>query len=421
MRDVEECKHRERVQRSGPDEFAVCRLLESLSGVADRALCETRRDACEFCCRSFEPAPDALNPAVASLLFQLTRTVIDRGGVAGCNTSKAARLNAWAEQSLLRVGLAEAADSMAPIRNEGPCFHLGESRGTRPCPTCAGTVRLKVYDCHHLLHQTTTLDVCRTCADHDGELSRVGAVARWAVGVTTAPRATPTLETCLDSLAQAGWESPRLFIEPDTEIPARFAHLPRSDRDRPMGEWPNWLLGLNELVLRHPLADAYMMVQDDTIFCRNVRAYLEDCLWPARRVGVISVYCPAPYSRSEPGWHAVPNADGVMGALTFVFPNAAARQMLSHPMIANYRLRAPMRGLCMVDVLVGQWAAALHLPVFYHSPSLAQHIGDTSTLWPGAPNAGKRCADTFVGTDFDARALNGIHATDGLAKQLFEP
>ena len=36
----------------------------------------------------------------------------------------------------------------------------------------------------------------------------------WAVGMTTAPRAQPTLAESLASLAAAGWNAPRLFIEP---------------------------------------------------------------------------------------------------------------------------------------------------------------------------------------------------------------
>ena len=50
-------------------------------------------------------------------------------------------------------------------------------------------------------------------------------VSQWAVGVTTAPRAEPTLEECLTSLASAGWDNPRLFVDGAVSIPDAFDGL----------------------------------------------------------------------------------------------------------------------------------------------------------------------------------------------------
>jgi hypothetical protein len=51
-----------------------------------------------------------------------------------------------------------------PLRGE--CVYLGEQTGLRDCATCQGNVRLKVFECRHPLHEQTTLEECRLCADH---------------------------------------------------------------------------------------------------------------------------------------------------------------------------------------------------------------------------------------------------------------
>ncbi len=58
---------------------------------------------------------------------------------------------------------------------------------------------------------------------------RAGRVTQWAVGVTTAPRRSPTLATCLRSLAAVGWDQPQLFVDGDVEIPWGVRHAAPHD------------------------------------------------------------------------------------------------------------------------------------------------------------------------------------------------
>src|SRR5262245_12753002 len=44
------------------------------------------------------------------------------------------------------------------------CSHLGPKIREKPCETCLGTIRLKVFACS--LHGECTLAQCNTCADH---------------------------------------------------------------------------------------------------------------------------------------------------------------------------------------------------------------------------------------------------------------
>lgn len=222
-------------------------------------------------------------------------------------------------------------------------------------------------------------------------------VANWAVGVTTAPRPRPTLPRCLESLAEAGWERPRLFAEPGSEIPAGYGSLPTSHRDSTLGAFPNWFLGLAELVMRQPRAQAYFLGQDDVIFSAGLRDYLERNLWPAPRVGVVSVYSPSHYAQGKPAGFLVEDRGwDSWGALAYIFPNPSARALLSDPMVIDHRHHGPADGLRNIDSVVGLWCQRSGLPYFVHAPSLAQHIGETSTIYPGASIDGWRRADVFA-------------------------
>ncbi|HUY88401.1 MAG TPA: hypothetical protein VMV10_06685 [Pirellulales bacterium] len=218
-------------------------------------------------------------------------------------------------------------------------------------------------------------------------------VQSWAVGVTTAPRREPTLARCLKSLAEAGWNEPRLFAEPSVETPA---NLPTSRRDVQLGAFPNWYLGLTELVLREPLADAYLMCQDDVLLAASLRAYLERTLWPGERVGIVSAYRPSHYEQRGPGYQIEDRGWETWGALAYVFPNPSARALLADPLVINHRHHGPASGMQNIDSVVGSWCLRSKMPYFVHVPSLAQHIGHTSTIWQSCQAAGPRRAAEFL-------------------------
>src|SRR5262249_7323378 len=53
-----------------------------------------------------------------------------------------------------------------PPKPRGLCVFLGQQIGLRNCPTCPGTVRVKVFVCSHPAHLETTLPECGQCPDH---------------------------------------------------------------------------------------------------------------------------------------------------------------------------------------------------------------------------------------------------------------
>src|ERR1700728_2616698 len=105
---------------------------------------------------------------------------------------------------------------------------------------------------------------------------------KWAYGVTTVSQRLETLlPKTLDSLCQAGFPTPRLFVDgfprPETRSP-----LPYMSRCPKIGAYGNWVLGLWELLLRNPDAERFAMFQDDLIASKRLRQYLEGCPYPDR-------------------------------------------------------------------------------------------------------------------------------------------
>ena len=401
---VETCPHRRLLDHDG-SERAECRLLRLISGVADESLAQVNADACRTCCESFPPTFERWNPVIASLLFELTQQVVDRGGALGCSATAAKALQT-------RVDLALEIDasptqSIIPARVSGQCCDLGEA-----LPSDNGQSE---WQCHHPAHAVATPEKCRQCGDWSPrhpvsrflslrEMVPVASqraeptIRSWAVGVLTAPRREATLEWCLDSVVRAGWATPHLFVDGLVRIPPRFNHLPITWRERPVGAWPNYWLALAELVQSQPEADAYLLLQDDAVLYDrgNLREYLESALWPASEPSLVSLYCSQAYTVLEPGWRRLPERF-VWGALAFVFPRALARQFVGDPEVLAHRWNGPHNGLRQVDVMIGQWAESRGHGVHLPSPSLVQHVGNTSSIWESASNQGWRRADWFAG------------------------
>ena len=221
----------------------------------------------------------------------------------------------------------------------------------------------------------------------------MASIFKWAVGLTTAPRECSTLETSLKSLFRAGWTTPRLFAEPGTRIPQSACSLPLTQRDSCLGAFPNWYLALTELAMRHPDADAWLLCQDDVLYIEGLRAYLESTLWPSPEAGVVSIYCPSHEHRpGPPEYRRINSAWNTWGALAYVFSCLGIRRFLSDATVLEHRFSGPADGKRNIDSVVGQFCHDSGLSYFVHTPSLAQHIGRTSTIWHHAAAIGRRRA-----------------------------
>jgi hypothetical protein len=245
---------------------------------------------------------------------------------------------------------------------------------------------------------------------------------KWAYGVTTVPeRISDLLPKTLKSLFGAGFDRPRLFVDgaADASTYRDFGLevTTRSPRIRTAG---NWWLALIELYVRQPEAHRYAIFQDDLLAYKNLRYYLDACLYPANGYWNLLTFpsnhgpeahggkVPSVFGEPEKvGWaqgrcmSAAPDGpQNGRGAVALVFDRGAVLQLLTSRHWAERPLD-PHRGHRSVD---GGVVTALNKAgwrEYVHNPSLVQHTGLVSSMGsrqhPQAP--------AWRGEDFDAREL----------------
>jgi hypothetical protein len=212
-----------------------------------------------------------------------------------------------------------------------------------------------------------------------GEPKVVPVIRNWAVGVLTAPRPVPTLDRTLSSLQRAGWSDARVW------------------RDRGLrpgeGNFCPWRERLAFLLREVPDADAYFLPEDDVVFCRELRTYLQRALWPEdpSKIALCSVFTPEAYFSDKAGWHQQNRGYYLVAAQAWIMPPVAARAVLAD--------LASVRSPYGVDRVVGEWAAQTNRSVWYHSPSLAQHIGVGNSALGDALRSPLRSTCDFIGED----------------------
>ncbi len=393
--------------RSSRAGLAICGLIESLVGPQTAPI---SIEACEACCRSFPPSPSQLNPVVAGLLYDSVVEILAQGGTTDCNIEQATKLR---QESLGAIDVVHPPHlTTLPARSVDPCCWFGELLDDDVANVSSDT-REPVHHCRHPRHERTTLSQCRVCRDwckHEprsrflslDELiplpnRRAGPHLRsWAIGVTTAPRRSCTLEHTLDSIFRAGWHDPRLFLDGTIHMPKKYEHLPVSWRDDSIGAWPTWYMALAELVLRSPSADAYVMLQDDVVLYdrENLSEYLQRALWPGDRPGIVSLFYNG--SNTSPGWHRTRD-EWPFSAQALVIAPEVARAMLCDTGLSRWWLAAAGGNHIPIPEIIAPWVHQNGIEAWYATPCLAQHIGNTSTIWTDASLRLGRRATWFSG------------------------
>lgn len=235
----------------------------------------------------------------------------------------------------------------------------------------------------------------------------------WAYGVTCVPaRFDRLLPRTLESLAAAGWDRPRLFVDGTGADPGwQPGRVGCRDgwtvRDPALGAFGNWVLALWELWVRAPRADLFALFQDDLVCVRNLRAYVEREAVKPSGMRFFNLYTAAP-GRQDPPPRSLPGGAGwyhgndmVRGALALVLPAAAVRAVLADPGVVARPLDA-QKGTRNIDGAVSEALRPRGWREWVHAPSPVQHTGgDCSTLAPAKHH--KPAAD-FPGEAWDALA-----------------
>lgn len=238
----------------------------------------------------------------------------------------------------------------------------------------------------------------------------------WAYGITvvdtvlddqgkriTVERTKHLFPRTLKSLAKAGFDKPRLFIDGakegrdyehlGLEITTHYPNL------RTAG---NWVLSLYELYIRNPEAKRYAIFQDDFVTGLNLRQYLDCCNYPDK--GYWNLYtfpvnqnlCPE--KKTYQGWY--PSDQFGKGAVALVFNREAVCTLLSQRSLVN-RPQDAKRGHKAIDGGIIDAFKDIGWLEYTHNPSLVQHTGLMSSM--GNPR--HPTADSFQGEDFDFMTL----------------
>jgi hypothetical protein len=146
-------------------------------------------------------------------------------------------------------------------------------------------------------------------------------------------------------------------------------------------------------------ADALLIVEDDAVFCRGLREYLDANLWPEdpEKIALCSAYSPTPYNEPKDvpnGWHEEKRGMYLVGSLCWAIPRASAEAIARDLAYATHAVKS-------IDVRIGMWAADIGRSVWYHKPSLVQHIGNGNSALGRQVDAAEplRLAGDFIGED----------------------
>lgn len=204
-----------------------------------------------------------------------------------------------------------------------------------------------------------------------------------ALGITTSPRQKDYLTDSIRSLRSAGFdELVHLFAEPGTPE-CDLAGTRTIVNPRRLGCAGNWKNALASLLAERP-ADWYLLLQDDVVWRPNSKEVLvAEMQTGARGIGFLSAYTsPAmvprrPASGWQPALFPNPSYWGICkfwGALALAIPHSAALRLVDCP---RYQAHQHPRKL---DELLGDCCRDLDLACRVYVPSLADHIGEVSTL-----------------------------------------
>jgi hypothetical protein len=223
---------------------------------------------------------------------------------------------------------------------------------------------------------------------------------KWAYGVTTVPsRRGDLLPATLKSLADAGFDKPRLFVDGCSHRDAasyedQFS-LPVTNRDPLMKAYLNWVFTLAELYARDPQADRYAVFQDDVVVVKCLRSYLDSVSYPER--GYWNLYLHHQnhaFVKGKTGF--VPSNQAGKGGLGLVFDRASVIALLTHPHIVERPTSAENRKDRALDGAVVTALKKAGWTEYVHAPSLVFHTGKVSAIG----NAPQRDTPWFAGVDW---------------------
>ncbi len=217
---------------------------------------------------------------------------------------------------------------------------------------------------------------------------------RFATAILTAPRPKSTLGRTVESVVAAGFTGFTIY---DGSPPP--GHKPS----------PKWCtsayIRIFSIFLNHsdsmkPM-DGLLVFEDDVVCCKGLDDYLNEAAWPEdkRKIAMVSPYCPTAYSNyaTFPKWHREDQRTTLAGTQAFIYTRAAMELFAAN---LNPEINDG------VDLQMGHLAKEAGLHIWYHVPSLVQHVGIRNSAVGFLDDLGTiYSAETFVGEDFSAEVI----------------
>lgn len=223
----------------------------------------------------------------------------------------------------------------------------------------------------------------------------------WAYGVTTVvARRDTLLPRTLQSLAHAGFDVPRLFVDgarhaQATEYEHKFG-LEVTSRFPCLFAFGNWAFALAELYTRSPAADFYAIFQDDIAVCRNTRLYVERSANHSKAYwNLYTTPSNLKHIHGKLGWN--PSHQLGFGALGLVFKREAVQDLLAHPDFVR-RPTDVVLGRKNIDGCVLECLKSRGYQELIHNPSMVQHMGADCSSLGNEPRPLSKC---WRGENFD--------------------
>jgi glycosyltransferase involved in cell wall biosynthesis len=347
-RTPEQCPFRGPVGLVGGEEAADCRLVGQITGLDGDAPYRVRRETCDACCRSAPPGAATMNPVVASLVFDATAQILERGGVPGCDVARAERVRHEAVLSL---------DLVLP--------ELFAPRGERDV---AASARPPLA-------------------------ARRKSSLTWSVGVITVPRAEPTLGRTLRSLERAGFDDVHVIAQAGAPAAEAPPGVPVTILGSRLGGLAHLYASLTVLYLTHPGADCYALFQDGVEVAAGLREWCDRQFWP-EHAGLVSLVTPRAEREDAPGWRTT----HLGHYRTFGAPALVLRRDVLFRFLGDLQsLRLGEDDRRPAGAVVGTWAARAGVGVAYHTPPLAWDVSDEMpSLGAAAGTEGPDGAGTSV-------------------------
>ena len=228
--------------------------------------------------------------------------------------------------------------------------------------------------------------------------------------VTTAPRKEPTLEECLLSLQDCGWEDIVVCAEPDSPLPSLDYTLVQNPTR--LGTWRNWAASVRYALEHTTESDPYIMtVQDDAYFHPESKQFLESQMWP-ENCGFLSLYTPRHYTVIRKTGELRPvginriYTKSLWGAVALAFPRQVLKEIselptMDHWLGATPRSKDPAvfqkrrdnpETIANSDTAIGKMMNTKKYAMYFIDPSPVTHIAKYSSISGHGSNDGNRNA-----------------------------